>query len=62
MRPDAAIRVSLLPQKGQFVLERLQTYQTVAPEIAGRGPQDVLSGSDESSSEAKRGKKYTCRE
>ncbi|XP_011882472.1 PREDICTED: zinc finger Y-chromosomal protein 2-like [Vollenhovia emeryi] len=41
MRPDAAIRVSVLPQKGQFVLERLQTHQAVAPE-SSRGHQNAV--------------------
>lgn len=37
VRSAAAIRVPLLPQKGQFVLERLQAYQTVASEIVRQG-------------------------
>jgi len=43
MRPDAAIRVSILPQKGQFILERLQTHQAVASESTRRCEQNVLN-------------------
>lgn len=43
MRPDAAIRVSVLSQKGQFILERLQTHQAMASESSRRREQNVLN-------------------
>lgn len=42
MRQNTTLRMSLLRQEGQFVLECLQTYQTVAQKSSNHGEQVVL--------------------